>query len=77
MSHIDKITRKTPQAFFMKNKLLKAKKLLEENNLTTSQISDLLYLSDSSYLAFKNKEHFGLSAKMFLNQLYHANTIFL
>ncbi|TPG31625.1 helix-turn-helix domain-containing protein [Flavobacterium pectinovorum] len=64
-----KITGKTPNAFFMENKLLKAKELLEENNLTISQTSDRLSFSSNSYFASKFKEHFGLSPKMFLNQL--------
>ncbi|OMQ10473.1 AraC family transcriptional regulator [[Flexibacter] sp. ATCC 35103] len=64
-----KITGKTPNTFFMENKLLEAKKLLEENQLSVSQISDKLSFTNNSYFASKFKAHFGLSPKMFANQL--------
>lgn len=64
-----KITGKTPNIFFMENKLIKAKELLEENQLTVSQISDKLHFTNNSYFASKFKEYFGLSPKTFVNQL--------
>ncbi|KQB40116.1 helix-turn-helix domain-containing protein [Flavobacterium aquidurense] len=64
-----KITGITPNAFFMDNKLLLAKELLEENKLTISQVSDRFNFTNNSYFASKFKEHFGVSPKAFLNQL--------
>ncbi|TPG29928.1 helix-turn-helix domain-containing protein [Flavobacterium pectinovorum] len=64
-----KITGTTPNAFFMDNKLLSAKDLLEERKLTISQVSDQLNFTNNSYFASKFKEQFGLSPKVFINQL--------
>lgn len=64
-----KITGNTASAFFMDNKLLFAKDLLENKQLTISQISDKLNFSNNSYFASKFKEHFGLSPKTFLKEL--------
>lgn len=64
-----KITGATPNSFFMDNKLIKAKEMLEENKLTISQVSDRLNFTNNSYFASKFKEHFGLSPKAFVNQL--------
>lgn len=64
-----KITGATPNAFFMDNKLLKAKELLESSNLSILQVSDQLNFTNNSYFASKFKEHFGLSPKAFINQL--------
>ncbi|WP_278021177.1 helix-turn-helix transcriptional regulator [Flavobacterium ginsengisoli] len=64
-----KITGNTPNAFFMDNKLLLAKELLEKKQLTISQISDQLHFTNNSYFASKFREHFGLSPKAFNTQL--------
>lgn len=64
-----KITGKTPNSFFMENKLLKAKELLEENKLTITQISDRLNFTNNSYFASKFKDYFGLSPRIFIKQL--------
>ena len=64
-----KITGTTTNSFFLDNKLLRAKELLEENKLTISQVSDQLHFTNNSYFASKFKEHFGLSPKAFINQL--------
>lgn len=64
-----KITGKTPNHFFMENKLFEAKKLLEENKFTITQISEKLNFTNSSYFASKFKEHFGLPPKIFIKQL--------
>ncbi|WP_433831780.1 helix-turn-helix domain-containing protein [Flavobacterium anhuiense] len=64
-----KITGNTPNVFFMENKLLLAKELLEKKQLTISQISDQLNFTNNSYFASKFKEHFGLSPKAFNKQL--------
>jgi AraC-like DNA-binding protein len=64
-----KITGMTPNAFFMENKLLRAKELLEERQLTITQVSDKLNFSNNSHFASKFKEHFGLSPRIFTKQL--------
>lgn len=64
-----KITGNTANVFFMENKLLFAKELLEKKQLTISQISDQLNFTNNSYFASKFKEHFGLSPKTFNKQL--------
>ncbi|MFD1604658.1 helix-turn-helix transcriptional regulator [Flavobacterium artemisiae] len=64
-----KITGNTANVFFMDNKLLYAKELLEKKQLTISQISDELSFTNNSYFASKFKEHFGLSPKAFNKQL--------
>ncbi len=64
-----KITGDTANVFFMENKLLLAKELLENKQLTISQISDQLHFTNNSYFASKFKEHFGLSPKTFYKQL--------
>ncbi|KIA93521.1 helix-turn-helix domain-containing protein [Flavobacterium sp. KMS] len=64
-----KITGMTPNAFFMDNKLLRAKELLEKNQLSISQVSDKLNFTNNSYFASKFKEHFGISPKTFIKQL--------
>ncbi|MFH6967722.1 helix-turn-helix transcriptional regulator [Flavobacterium sp. FlaQc-28] len=64
-----KITSQTPSTFFMENKLLLAKDMLEAKQLTISQISDQLHFTHNSYFASKFKEHFGLSPKAYIQQL--------
>lgn len=64
-----KITGKTANHFFMDNKLIRAKELLEQNQLTISQVSDQLNFTNNSYFATKFKDHFGLTPKIFLKQL--------
>jgi len=64
-----KITGNTANVFFMENKLLLAKELLETKQLTISQISDELNFTNNSYFASKFKDHFGLSPKAFYKQL--------
>jgi len=64
-----KITGNTANVFFMENKLLLAKELLETRQLTISQISDHLNFTNNSYFSTKFKEHFGLSPKAFFKQL--------
>jgi AraC-like DNA-binding protein len=64
-----KITGDTPSSFFMNNKLLLAKELLEKKQLTITQISDQLNFTNNSYFASKFKSHFGMSPKTFIKQL--------
>lgn len=64
-----KITGSTPNAFFMNNKLLRAKDLLENRQLSISQVSDELHFTNNSYFASKFKENFGLSPKTYIKQL--------
>lgn len=65
----NKITGNTPNSFFMENKLLLAKELLETKQLSISQISDKLNFTNNSYFASKFKEHFGISPKTFIKEL--------
>lgn len=64
-----KITGITPNAFFMDNKMIMAKELIESKQFSISQISDELNFTNNSYFASKFKEHFGLSPKVYLKQL--------
>jgi len=64
-----KITGMTPNSFFMDNKLLRAKELLESKKLSISQVSDQLHFTNNSYFASKFKENFGLSPKTYVKQL--------
>lgn len=64
-----KITGSTANKFFMDNKLLKAKELLESKQLSISQVSDQLSFTNNSYFSSKFKENFGLSPKTFIKQL--------
>jgi AraC-like DNA-binding protein len=64
-----KITGLTPNKFFIDNKLLKAKELLEKKQLSISQVSDQLSFTNNSYFASKFKENFGISPKTFIKQL--------
>ncbi|MEO8532873.1 MAG: helix-turn-helix transcriptional regulator [Flavobacterium sp.] len=64
-----KITGLTPNAFFLDNKMALAKELLEEKQLSISQISNRLHYSNNSHFTSKFKEHFGLTPKNFINQL--------
>ncbi|MNQ36025.1 HTH-type transcriptional regulator CdhR [compost metagenome] len=64
-----KITGLTPNNFFMSNKLIRAKELLEKKQLSISQVSDQLNFTNNSYFASKFKEQFGISPKIFVKQL--------
>lgn len=64
-----KLTGLTPNSFFMNNKLALAKELLEDRQLSISQISNRLHYSNNSHFTLKFKEHFGLSPKSFIKQL--------
>lgn len=64
-----KITGNTPNVFFMDNKLLLAKELMETKQFTISQISNTLNFANSSYFATKFKKHFGISPNRFLKKI--------
>lgn len=64
-----KITGNTPNVFFMDNKMILAKELLETKQLSILQISDKLHFTNNSYFATKFKEHFGISPNTFVKQL--------
>ncbi|SHM84202.1 helix-turn-helix domain-containing protein [Flavobacterium chilense] len=65
----NKITGNTPNGFFIDNKLLHAKELLETKQFTVSQISNRLNFTNNSYFASKFKKHFGISPKAFIQQI--------
>lgn len=64
-----KITGTTVNNYFMHNKLIRAKELLEENELTVSEISDRLHFANSSHFASAFKKHFGILPKQYIKQL--------
>ncbi|WPO78472.1 AraC family transcriptional regulator [Flavobacterium sp. KACC 22761] len=64
-----KITGETPNTFFLENKLLLAKDLIETKQLSISQVSDQLHFTNNSYFASKFKDHFGMSPKIYLKEL--------
>lgn len=64
-----KITGDTPNSFFLENKLFKAKELLEDQQLTVTEVSEILKFNNSSYFAQKFKSQFGLLPKTYSQQL--------
>lgn len=64
-----KITGSTPNTFFIENKLQRSKELLEEKQLSITQISDRLHFSSNSYFAARFKKMFDTSPKLFIKQL--------
>ncbi|PIF70698.1 AraC-like DNA-binding protein [Flavobacterium sp. 2] len=64
-----KITGMTPNSFFLNNKLVEAKRLLQERQLNIAEVSDRLNFTNSSYFAAKFREFFGMSPKDFVKQL--------
>ncbi|MEZ0182145.1 helix-turn-helix domain-containing protein [Flavobacterium oncorhynchi] len=64
-----KITGMTPNSFFLNNKLIEAKRLLQERQLSISQISDSLSFTNSSYFAARFREFFGMTPKDYIKQL--------
>lgn len=64
-----KITGTPPHTFFLNNKLFKAKELLEEKQLTISEICEQLNFGTSTYFAAKFKLKFGILPKTYSQQL--------
>lgn len=64
-----KITGMTPNSFFLNNKLIEAKRLLQEKQLTIAQVSNELNFTNNSYFTVKFKDFFGMSPKEFIKQL--------
>lgn len=64
-----KITGKTPNSYFMENKLIKAKKLIEEKELSISEVSERLNFSSHSYFSSQFKEYFGIAPKVFIQNI--------
>ncbi|MDR7371729.1 AraC family transcriptional regulator [Flavobacterium aquidurense] len=64
-----KITGDTPNSFFLENKLFKAKELLEEKQMTVTEVSEILSFNNSSYFANKFRGKFGLLPKTYSQQL--------
>jgi AraC-like DNA-binding protein len=64
-----KITGNTPNSFFIENKLYKAKELLEEKQLSITQIAKQLNFGDCAYFASKFKKKFGILPKTYSKQL--------
>ena len=64
-----KITGMTSNAFFLSNKLIEAKRLLQEKQLTIAQVSDELNFTNNSYFTAKFRDFFGMLPKEFIKQL--------
>jgi AraC-like DNA-binding protein len=64
-----KITGTTPNSFFMTNKLLKAKELLQEQHFSITEVCNELNFTNYSYFIFKFREHFGLPPNVFVKKL--------
>lgn len=64
-----KIVKTSPKSYFINNKLLKAKELLEENELTIAQICDQLDFCTDSYFRSKFKKRYKISPKVYTQQL--------
>lgn len=64
-----KITGMTPNSFFLNSKLVEAKRLLQQKQLTISQISNELSFANNSYFTAKFKDFYGMSPKEFIKQL--------
>ncbi|UUC44217.1 helix-turn-helix transcriptional regulator [Flavobacterium cerinum] len=65
-----KITGIPPNTFFLNNKLVKARLLLQQNELPVDEIARKLHFTNSSYFILKFRNFFGLSPKAFIKQLY-------
>ncbi|PIF30186.1 AraC-like DNA-binding protein [Flavobacterium sp. 9] len=64
-----KITGNTANAFFLDNKLIKAKELLEENQLSVTEISKTFSFGDTAYFSSKFRKKFGILPKTYTQQL--------
>ncbi|MFB3390298.1 helix-turn-helix domain-containing protein [Flavobacterium sp. LAR06] len=64
-----KITGTTPNSFFMDNKLIRAKELIEENHSSISEVCDQLHFSNYSYFASRFKKYFGLTPRDFIKKM--------
>lgn len=64
-----KITGQTANDYFMENKLIKAKELLEKKELSVEEVSKQFNFTDQSYFALKFKKYFGLAPKKYIKQL--------
>lgn len=64
-----KITGATAHSYFMENKLIRAKELIEEKQLSIFEISNRLHFASYSYFASRFKEYFGISPKTFTENI--------
>lgn len=64
-----KITGITANAFYIDNKLIRAKDLLKENELSISEVSKQLNFSDTAYFAARFKKKFGILPKAYSKKL--------
>jgi len=63
-----KVTSDTPCNFFICNKLIRSKELLQENTLSIAQVATQINLTNS-YFSSKFKSYFGISPKTYTKQL--------
>lgn len=64
-----KVTGLTPNTFFLNNKLMEAKRLLIERQLSIMEVSADLSFASNSYFTVKFKQFYGMSPKNFIKQL--------
>src|SRR6478752_1767494 len=64
-----KVTGISPNAFFIDNKLNKAKELLETKEWSVSDVTFQLGFFNSSHFSFQFKKKFGINPKQFIQQL--------
>ncbi|MFZ0596480.1 MAG: AraC family transcriptional regulator [Flavobacterium sp.] len=64
-----KIIGDTPNSYFMNNKLIKAKELLQGGQHSIADVANKLNFADNSYFTAKFKNHFGVLPKTFIEQL--------
>lgn len=65
----NKITGITPNAFYMANKLVRAKELIQEEGLTITEVTERLRFGNNSYFISKFKKHFAVSPLTFIKKL--------
>ncbi|UWY27729.1 AraC family transcriptional regulator [Flavobacterium sp. TR2] len=63
------MTDMSPNSFFIDNKLVRAKHLLEEKELTVTQISDQLNFGSLTFFSAQFKKKFGILPKLYSLQL--------
>lgn len=64
-----KLNGTSPSKYFLENKMLLAKQLLEEKELSISEISNQLSFANSSHFSLKFKQQFNKSPNEFVKQL--------
>lgn len=59
-----------PNTFFLNNKLIQARIVLQQKELSVDQVARKFHFANSSYFILKFRNFFGMSPKEFIKQLY-------